>query len=74
MKMTGNLLRIYANQDAKELSTSYPFYMDILLEYMATTTWSCWLHITNLLNQIHPSYTGYPEKKRNITFGLQYKW
>ncbi|CAH2559743.1 hypothetical protein [Cardinium endosymbiont of Oedothorax gibbosus] len=44
------------------------------MDYFITEKFAAFLMVSNLLNRKHITYTGYPDKKINITGGLQYRW
>ena len=44
------------------------------MDYFITKRFAAFLMVSNLLNRKHMAYTGYPDKKINITGGLQYRW
>lgn len=44
------------------------------MDYFISERFAAFLMVSNLLNRKHISYTGYPDKKINITGGLQYRW
>lgn len=44
------------------------------IDYFISQKFTAFLMVNNLLNRTHVSYTSYPDKKINITGGLQYRW
>lgn len=44
------------------------------VDYFIFKRFTAFLMVGNLLNRKHITYTGYPDKKINLTGGLQYRW
>ncbi|MCT4696932.1 hypothetical protein [Candidatus Cardinium sp. TP] len=44
------------------------------VDYAIFNRLTAFIMVSNLLNRTHITYTGYPDKKINITGGLEYKW
>ncbi|TSJ81403.1 MAG: hypothetical protein NMK33_02800 [Candidatus Cardinium sp.] len=44
------------------------------MDYSISKRFTAFLMVSNLFNRKHITYAGYPDKKFNITGGLQYRW
>lgn len=60
------------NGTSREIGTMIN--LSLGMDYFISKRLAAFVMISNLLNRSHIAYTGYPDKKINITAGLAYRW